>query len=271
MEPMEWNSAGSRFYEAGLDRGVLYVDDSEYGVPWYGLISVDERINTSVTEVFYDGTKINDIVVLGNFSGRIRAITYPDDFFACEGVVLDQQGMFLTEQQPKRFGLCYRTLIGEGSNDLKEGYKLHILYNLTAVPSTKVRRTLGLEVDPIEFEWEITSIPEQVAGFRPTAHVIIDSRYMDPWLLQDLEAILYGSEERFPTLPDLKSLTSFIKKWDRLIIVDNADGTWTAISARPDIITMVSDTEFEITADSAVYLDATTYEISSSDKNEEDI
>lgn len=270
MTAIQWHQVGDRVYEDGLDRGVLYVD-GESGVPWNGLTSLEEENNNTVSPVHYDGQKINDIVTLGDFSGRLRAFTYPDEFLPCEGTLEDQVGVFLTEQPAKRFGLCYRTKIGEGESDLTVGYKLHILYNLTAVPSVKARKTLSLEPAPNEFEWELTAIPEEIEGYRPTAHLIVDSRALDPFLLQDLEEILYGNDERDATLPTLKGLTTFIRKWDRLIIIDNGDGTWTARAIEEDIITMISETEYTIEAENVVYLDADTYEISSSDKNEEDV
>lgn len=270
MAAINWHQSGDRVYEAGLDRGVLYVDGQD-GVAWNGLISVDENYNNEVEAIYYDAVKANDIVTLGDFSGTLRAYTYPDEFLECEGIFEDQSGVFVTNQPVKRFGLCYRTLVGEGTNSLSSGYKLHILYNLTAVPAQRTRRSLALDISPIEFQWELSSIPEPIAGYRPTSHLILDSRRIDEWLLQDIESILYGDETRGPTLPDLRSLTTFIRKWDRLIIQDNGDGTWTAIAPRPGIITQISDTEYEIESDTIVYLDDVTYEISSSEKNEEDI
>ncbi|MET0786628.1 MAG: hypothetical protein ABWY25_07980, partial [Paenisporosarcina sp.] len=153
----------------------------------------------------------------------------------------------------------------------EHGYKIHLLYNLTALPSQRSYETMSLETEPLEFEWTITAIPEAIENYRPTAHVIFDSRKMDPWLLEDLISIIYGDEDNPPTLPPLKGLATFIRKWDRLIITDHGDGTWSAESPRPDQIVMLDDTTFEITADTAIYLDPETYEISSSDKNEEDI
>lgn len=270
MTAIDWHQAGDRIYEAGLDRGVLYVEGKD-GVAWNGLTSVNEKNETKVEAIYYDGVKSHEIVTLGDFSGSIRAYTYPDEFLECEGVVEDQTGVYLTDQPVKRFGLSYRTLIGEGTDDLKSGYKIHLLYNLTAVPSQKSRSTLALDLDPIEFQWDISAVPEQIAGHRPTAHMIIDSRQVDEWLLQDIEDILYGNSTRGPTLPDLASLTTFIRKWDRLIITDNGDGTWTAISARPGIITQIGPSEYTIESDNINQLDPNTYEISSSDKNEEDI
>lgn len=270
MTAIQWYQAGNKIYESGLDRGVLYVHGMD-GVPWTGLTSVAEDSNNVVNPIHFDATKINDLVVLGNFSGVLRAFTYPDEFLECEGVLEDQEGIYLSEQPVKRFNLSYRTKIGESDNDFSEGYKIHILYNLTAVPSQKVRKTLGLSAEINEFEWNLTSIPEEIAGYRPTSHLIVDSRNIDPWLLIDLEEVLYGNDTREPTLPSLRALTTFIRKWDRMIIVDHGDGTWSAIAKDPDQITMISGSEFSIEADNVTYLDADTYEISSSDKNEEDV
>ncbi len=270
MTVINWHELGSKNYEAGLDRAVLYVNGST-GVPWNGLISVSEKSDNSVEPLYFNATKFNDLVTLGDYSGSISAYTYPDEFLECEGIVEDQTGVYLTDQPVKRFSLCYRTLVGQDDDDLTSGYKIHILYNLTAIPSEKLRKSLSLEIEPMNFVWDITSIPEVIEGHRPTSHLIIDSRKADPWLLIDLENILYGDELRDPTLPSLKALTTFIRKWNRLIVLDNADGTWSAISARDDLIVQVNSTTYTVESDNITYLNATTYTIESSNKNEEDI
>lgn len=269
MGSLLWDQLGDRLYETGISKCVLYKEDG-YGVAWNGIISVDEDNDGEVDSVYFDGFKINDVVTLGDYSGIIRAYTYPDEFLFYEGILEDQTGFYVTHQPQSKFGLSYRTEIG---NDVREnlGYKIHLLYNLTALPSSRTHRTLGLTVEPDEFEWSITSIPEDIENFRPTAHVIIDSLKMDPGLLMDIEEILYGTEETDARLPSLKGLATFIRKWDRLIITDNGDGTWTATSNVEGIIVMTDATTFEITSDTAEFIDADSYTIESSEKNEEDI
>ena len=273
MTRVQWHKAEDKIYEDGLDRGMLYVQGRE-GVPWNGLIAVEESLNHTVSPVHFDGIKYNDIVTFGNFSGVIRAFTYPDDFLLCEGVLEDQAGMFVTEQNLTRFGISYRTLVHDPSQPDVDHYKIHLLYNLTAVPKSVTRETLSLDPTPQEFEWSVSSIPEDLQGYRPTSHVILDSRLIDGQLWSDLEDLLYGSETDTPQLPKLQGLANFIRKWERLIIIDNGDGTWTAISDEPGIITMTSETEFAIVADNVVWNDPpdnTSYDISSSDKNKEDL
>lgn len=272
MTALSWDNIGDRFYETGLDRGVLYFPEGG-GVAWNGLTSLEEQITTTTQSAYFDGVKYDDIITIGDFEGTLRALTYPDEFMQFEGVLEDQKGVLITGQPSETFGLCFRTKIGSDT-DPNFGYKIHLLWNLTAIPSAREHKTLSMDVEPLEFEWELTAIPEYIEGFQPTAYVIIDTRKVDPFLVADLETILYGDEENDPRLPSLKGLSTFIRKWDRLIILDNGDGTWTAISNREGVIEMLDPDTFQITSDTAVFTDPPTneeYTIESSDKNEEDI
>jgi hypothetical protein len=270
MAELVWDQVGDRLYETGISKGVLYKDDG-YGVAWNGLTSIQEDISTEAEPIYFDGVKFNDVITIGDFTANLRAFTYPDEFLKYEGTLKDQTGFYVMNQPQSRFGLSYQTKIGDDIDGIESGYKIHVLYNLTAVPAQRVYETLGEEVDPLEFEWSLTAIPEEIENFRPTAHVIFNSREIDPNLLQDIEDILYGDEENDSRLPSLKGLATFIRKWDRLIITDNGDGTWTAESGVEGIITMLDSTTFQIVSDTATYLDADTYTISSSEKNEEDV
>jgi hypothetical protein len=270
MSALVWDAVGSRTYEAGVSKGVLYGEDGE-GFAWNGLTAIESSIDSEVDPVHFDGVKFNDLVTVGDFQATMRAFTYPDEFLRYEGTYEDQTGFYITGQQPSRFGLSYQTKVGDDVSGIEAGYKLHILYNLTAIPSETSYETLSLDTEPIEFEWQLTSVPEDIDGYKPTAHVILDSRKLDPNLMRDVEDILYGSEDNDPHLPSLQALASFIRSWERLIIINNGDGTWTAISNEDGIIVMSDASTFEITSDSAVYLDDDSYTIGSSDKNEDDI
>lgn len=260
MTALVWDQEGTRFYESGVDRGVLYLQDG-IGVAWNGLLAVNEDSpSTDASPVYFDGIKYADVLALGEFSGSLKAFTYPDEFLEFEGVLEIGNGLYVTNQQPNRFGLSYRTKIG---NDLDGdlGYKIHILYNLLATPSTKGYETQTEDINAMEFEWTITSIPGKVSGFQPTAHLIIDSRQMGPLLLKDIEATLYGTDFDDAHLPPISTLTSFIGNWVIIRITDNGDGTWTATG--PDnLISMLDATTFQIIQANAVYLDGDTYMIS---------
>lgn len=268
MAKLVWDKVGERFYEDGVSRGVFYGSD-RVGIPWNGLTSVEETNTDTVESLYFDGLKYAEIVTVGDFEGKIKAFTYPEEFLLYEGMSVQKGGFYLANQPKQRFGLSYRTEINDDQG--AEGYKIHLLYNLIAVPSDKIYRTMALEVEPTDFQWDISAIPEQVDKSRPTAHVIIDSRKIDSILLEDIENIIYGTTDSEPTLPDLNNVVTFVQKWGRFIVTDNGDGTWTAESPIEGVITMVSVDEFVIDTETAVYLDAESYRLSSSEVNEEDI
>lgn len=270
MAVLTWDKPGAHLFEAGVSKGVLYLADGS-GVPWNGITAVDEKVYGSVEPVFFDGVKFNDIVTIGEFKATLKAFTYPEEFAECEGTLEEQRGFYIKNQAPSRFGLSYQTVTGDDINGLYTGYKIHILYNLTALPSDRARETISDSIAPVEFEWEITAIPEEIENYRPTAHVVFDSRKMDPHLLRDIESILYGDEDEDAHLPSLKGLSSFVRKWDRLIISDIGNGRWQATSQEPDVITMLDEDTFQIVSDTAEYISAYSYTITSSEKNEEDI
>lgn len=261
MAVLVWDVPNNRTYETGIDKGVLYLFDGE-GIPWNGLTSVVEKFNRDTSPVFYDGMKISELVSLGYFSATMEALTYPDEFLTYEGYDAIRHGAFLSDQISKTFGLCYRTLVGDAGNSNK-GYKIHILYNVTAVPTDVTYKSIGTDVTTAVFQWDIVAIPQEVPGFAPTAHIILDSTKLDPWLLEDLEAKLYGSTTSDAALIPMDDLIQIMNDWYRIKIIDNGDGTWTAISERDESI-FIDDViqYFEIYQANAVFLDSVTFLIS---------
>jgi hypothetical protein len=210
MAALVWDAIGSRFYESGITRGVFY-DSDGYGVAWNGLTSIEENTSNQVESIYFDGSKINDVVTTGDFSATMKAFTYPDEFLPYEGIVEDVDGVFITGQSISRFGLSYQTKIGNDLIGTTYGYKLHLLYNLTAIPTQRTFNTLSLETEPVEFEWNITSIPEIIENYRPTAHVIFDSTKIQATLLQSIEDSIYGTAYYDPQLLPLNALLNFIR------------------------------------------------------------
>lgn len=256
-----WDKVEDRTYETGLDRGVLYLPDGS-AVPWNGLTSIIESFDKESSPVYFDGMKISDLVVLGDFEATMTAVTYPEEFVELEGLAPVKQGLFYADQKPQTFGLCYRTKIGNSLEGDEVGYKIHIIYNLTAIPNDKTYASTGSDPSLVPFEWKITAVPEELPGFRPTAHIVIDSRDIDPWLLEDLEMMLYGTSTVESVLIPMPDLVEFINEWYRVQIVDNGDGTWTANSLREGLIFVNLSGYFEIVGVNAVYLDDDTYMIS---------
>jgi hypothetical protein len=55
--------------------------------------------------------------------------------------------------------------------------------------------------EAITFSWEVNCTPVEVAGFKPTASLVIDSTKVDAEKLAALEAKLYGDESTEAMLP----------------------------------------------------------------------
>jgi hypothetical protein len=192
----------------------------------------------------------------------MKALTYPDEFVDIEGAVDLKNGLIANEQPPKRFGLCYRTKVGNDV-DSDAGYKIHLIYNVLAIPSDKSYSSIGTDVTYTEFEWTISAIPEDIPGLRPTAHITINSIGTDPWLLEELEEILYGDADSNASLLPMDELISIITEWYRVKIVDHQDGTWSAIERRPgSIFIEQSDQSFYIINVNSRYIDDVTFVIS---------
>lgn len=212
MTTLSWDGVGTKYYEYGVDRGVFYLDDGR-GVEWNGLTSVAEKFTgATATPIYWDGVKFDDVIAVGDFAATLKAITYPVEFEEYEGVAEAANGMLVTAQTPRLFGLSWRTKIG---NDVTAafGYKIHIAVNLTAVPSQKSADTMTSSADMVEFEWNLTGVPQRVPGFRPTAHLIFDTSKSQPEHTTALEAILYGDEINDPYLPSLGDLVTVANAW----------------------------------------------------------
>ena len=199
MARLTWE--GTHYYEAGLDRGVLYAP-SQPGVAWIGLVSINEAPTGGDARPFYiDGIKYLNVASAEEYKATIEAISSPPEFGPCDGNVSIQNGLIATAQPRKSFGLCYRTLIGnEAKNNI--AYKLHLVYNALAAPSTRSNNTLSDSADVDKYSWDISTMAPPLTNYRPTAHLIVDSRYADPADLATLEDLLYGTVSTSPSLPD---------------------------------------------------------------------
>src|SRR4249919_1508684 len=119
---------GERFYESGVDRGVLYLHDGTVAV-WNGITDVEESSTTEVKSSHLDGVKYLETLLPGDFEGKLKAITYPDEFDQVNGQTQVAPGLTYYNQPPKSFNLSYRTKVGSDL-DADYGYVIHILYNV---------------------------------------------------------------------------------------------------------------------------------------------
>lgn len=199
MAKLVWDKTGERFYETGVDQGVLYLlgEGGTYdkGVPWNGLVSVSESPSGAESNPQYaDNIKYLNLISAEEFSATVEAFTYPAEFGECDGSAEPTPGVSIGQQNRKMFGMCYRTKIGNDTDGQDHGYKLHLIYGAQAAPSEKSYQTVNDSPEPITFSWEITTTPVNVTGYKPTASLVIDSTKVDKMKLAELEKKLYGDD-----------------------------------------------------------------------------
>lgn len=210
MTAIVWDKVGERRFEMGIDRGVLYPLDGS-AVAWNGLTSITEDSGASVKPYYIDGVKFLDRYVPGDYSAKLQAYTYPDEMDSLLGDAEFAPGVFVHDQNPKMFSLSYRTRVGNDLEGVDYAYKVHIVYNLTALRGGAAMNSLGGSADPAEFEFDLTGVPPTMFGIRPTCHLSLDSRRMDPDLLLEIENIIYGTPDTDPLLPDAVTLLGMVE------------------------------------------------------------
>lgn len=256
-----WGQITERQIETGLDRGVLYPKDVP-AVAWNGLLSVDEEGGEGAAEYYVDGRPFLYLPKPKEFKATLSAYTYPNEFSAIMGELEVADGMYLDSQMGDVFDLSYRTRIVDSLQGTSGAYKIHLIYNATVVPSARNYGTIGNSISPTEFSWTIQAVPVRVAGYRPTAHITIDTRNMDQTRLTELENILYGDYVVPARMPDPQFIFDLLSFGDAIIITDNGDGTWTAEGSYQNIY-MIGDEIFQIDNINAIDNGNGTYTISS--------
>jgi len=205
MAALVWDQIGERFYETGVDHGVLYIPDASgvyaEGVAWNGLVSVTESpTGAEATAQYADNIKYLNLISAEEFGATLEAFTYPEEWAQFDGLAVPSDGVFVGQQPRKMFGLSYRTRVGNDIEGDAYGYKLHLVYGCIASPSEKAYNTINDSPEAITFSWEISTTPVPVTDYSPTSLIVVDSGIVDASALADLEALLYGNGAG-PTLP----------------------------------------------------------------------
>ena len=208
MPVLSWDQPGYRFFETGVDHGVLYLPNVsgvyDNGVAWNGLTSISESpTGAEASPMYADNIKYLNLYSAEEFGATIEAYTYPDEFAAFDGLATPSAGVSVGQQPRKSFGLSYRTRIGNDVDGDNHGYKLHLIYGCTASPSEKGYTSINDSPEAISFSWEIMTLPVEVTGHQPTSIITIDSTKVAELDLADLEALLYGTEGAPGTDPSL--------------------------------------------------------------------
>ena len=207
MSKLKFDPVGERFYETGVKDCVLYpFSDTEgtftegntkykEGVAWNGITAITESPSgAEATAMYADNIKYLNLISNEDFGATLEAYTYPDEFGKCDGSAELVAGVKIGQQKRQMFGLCFKTAVGNDSDGSDYGYKIHLIYGCMAAPSERAYATINESPEAMTFSWEISTTPVDVSGFKPTAHLEIDSRTADETKLANLLDILYGKD-----------------------------------------------------------------------------
>ena len=190
MAKLTWDETANRLYETGVDHVILFPMDanSDYGdgVAWNGCTGITENPEgADANDIYADNIKYLSLISVENWKATIKAYTWPTEFNPCQGEYEyndgTYRGLFFGQQNHRRFGLAWRTIVGNAAQGDSYGYKLHIAYGLTAAPSEKDHATVNDSPEATEFSWELNSIPEAFTGkidgldLAPVSHIVVDS------------------------------------------------------------------------------------------------
>lgn len=204
MAVLTWDGSGTRFFETGVDQGVLYTATAgvyDAGFAWNGLVSVTESPSGAEASPQYaDNIKYLNLISAEEFAATLEAFTYPEEFEPFDGLGVPTAGMTVGQQPRGSFGLSYRTKVGN-DQDGNLGFKIHCIYGCQAAPSEKAYSTVNDSPEAVTFSWEITTTPTAVAddgneinsvAYAPTSIVTFDMRQLSVAGQAALEEDLYG-------------------------------------------------------------------------------
>lgn len=204
MPALEWGKSGTKSYSLGVSKGVLYVAAGgayPKGVAWDGLINVNESPSGGEdTKMYADNTVYGSVTSTEEFGFTIEAYESPEEFDECDGSAETDGGLVLTQQNRKSFGFCYRTEI---RNDVSEnaGYVIHCVFGCKAQPSERSHATINDSPEGETLSWTVNTVPVSMPGFKPTAHVKLDSTKLTSAQMDAVEKVLYGDGSKDARLP----------------------------------------------------------------------
>ena len=206
MSKLAWDQVGEHFYHTGDDHAVVYPYNSttkkyDAGYAWSGITGVTESPSgAEETPLYADNIKYLSLRSAEEYGQTVTAYAYPEAFAELDGTK-KTNGVRIYQQARKAFGMSYRSIIGNDTDGNDAGYRLHMVYGLTASPSERSFTTVNDSPEGIEFSWEMQGIPVAVKNAKPTCLVTIDSTDLEGGVENAnwkwLEGKLYGTDDTY--------------------------------------------------------------------------
>lgn len=171
------------------------------GVAWNGITAIKESPDgADATDLWADNIKYGSIRAGEKYNFTPEAYFYPPEFGECDGSAEVAPGVTISQQKRKPFGLTWQTLIGSDEDD-ELGFTLHLVWGATASPSERSHESYNDSPDAEIFSWDCDTTPVKVTGYKPTAHMELDSTKVPQAKMEKLLNILYGTANTTPYLP----------------------------------------------------------------------
>lgn len=218
---MQWDKTGERIYETGVSQMVFYKQTTamvegtptvvyDKGVAWNGISNVSEDPSGGdENKIYADNQKYLSLFAAEDFGATIEAYYSPEEFDECDGTLAIIPGVYAGQQTRKGFGFSYRTELGNDVDGTDYGYKLHIVYNAKAQPSSRAYATTNESPDAMSNSWTVTTTPEKPSVpvyaaddtehknpiyMKATAQIKLDSTRVDSDIMKKVECLLYGTD-----------------------------------------------------------------------------
>ena len=205
MAILTWNTDTVASYEAGVSQGVVYYVDGT-AEAWNGLIGVDPANELELQEAYFEGRLSSNALSQTDFKLSVECYTYPPR---------------LLTDRVRAISYAVETAVGK---------KVHIVYNPKIHMSSRSYTTYQEEADISTFDLDVSTVPESLDGYAPSAHAILDTNRADSTGgLETILEMLYGTFSKNPSLPSLEFMTAVAKNPGAidLLLIDHGDGTFT--------------------------------------------
>lgn len=196
-----------RTYKSGVSECVLFVKNEagtgyEKGVAWNGIKTITLSPEGAEESIVYaDNIPYLRLRSPEELKATIEACDVPEAFDVCDGTAQVMSsgenpaplGMKVTQQKRRGFAFCYKqkkcTALDEDA-----GYILHIVYGCSAAPAEDTAETINdSTVDP-SVSYEISCTKVDVTGYKPTAHIELDSTVVNSTKMTAIINALYGTD-----------------------------------------------------------------------------
>lgn len=205
MAIMKHDAIGERFYETGVSKGALYLENKgKYpnGVPFNGLTAAKESPSGGeAKDKFADNIRYLSFVSAEKFEGTIEALYSPTEFDQCDGSAELLPGVKIGQQPRKAFGFAFISILGNDTEYNKYSEVLHLWYGCKAAPSERPYNSVSDSPEPASMSWKVSSIPVAVPGYEPTSAARIDRKTVTEEKWKKLMDAVYGTENTEPYLP----------------------------------------------------------------------